>query len=302
IPDGAWGSDSGYSEKPGDAKDVGGAYHLTEMFHPLESLETMEQILSLPWHDLHDPRWVAPIEDRSREIQREGFVSTMGLECSVFESSWYLRGMETLFMDLIEGNGIGDWLLDRMRDRSMVSARAFARAGGDLIRLGDDVGTQRGMMMSVPFWREHLKPRLAAIIDAAKGGFRNAPFIQYHSDGDVSDIVDDLVEIGVDILNPVQPECMPIDEVAPRWKDRIAFCGMIGTQTTMPFGSPNDVREAVGNCERWIHEGARMIVSPTHVLEPDVPWENVVALAEAVGRIDPSGAASPAARAADPAR
>ena len=69
--------------------------------------------------------------------------------------------------------------------------------------------------------------------------------------------------------------------------DRLAFSGLIGTQTTMPFGSPEDVRAAVARCEKWIHRGARMILGPTHVMEPDVPWENVLALAEAVRKIRP---------------
>jgi uroporphyrinogen decarboxylase len=142
------------------------------------------------------------------------------------------------------------------------------------------------MMMSVPFWRKHLKPRLQHIVEVAKS-VENPPYVQYHSDGKIFEIVDDLIEIGIDILNPVQPECMPIDEVAERWKEKIAFCGMIGTQTTMPFGTVGDVKNAVESCEKWIHRGARMTIAPTHVLEPDVPWENVVALSDAVRKIKP---------------
>lgn len=287
IPQGAWVSSGGFVEKPGDVRDVGAAYHLTEMFHPLADIETMEQLLSLPWQDLSDPKWVARVPERVRSVHEAGLVSTMGLECSVFESAWYLRGMDNLFGDIVDENGIGDWLLDRFRDQSIRGARAFALAGGDLIRLGDDVGTQRGMMMSVPFWRQHLKPRLAKIIEVAKNTCEHQPYIQYHSDGDVSDIVDDLIEIGVDILNPVQPECMDLDVVADRWGDRLAFSGMIGTQTTMPFGTPDDVRDAVGKCAKWVAKGARLLIAPTHVLEPDVPWDNVVALADAVAAIRP---------------
>ncbi len=281
LPDGAWIGDGGYVEKPRDRASVGEAYHLTEMFHPLSYLNTLEDIRSMPWHNLDDPALYMYLPERVNAVRTAGKVSTLGLECSVFESAWYLRGMEQIFCDLADDTGIADWLFDRFSEQSTKTARAGAEAGVDLIRLGDDVGTQRGMMMSVPFWREHLKPRLKRIVDSAKS-VEAPPCVQYHSDGDISDIVDDLIEIGIDILNPIQPECMPLDCVAEKWKDRIAFSGMIGTQTTMPFGTPNDVKTAVDHCESWIHRGAKMCIAPTHVLEPDVPWENVIALSEAV--------------------
>ena len=286
IPEGAWVGDGGNVEKPGDTASVGASYHLTEMFHPLSHSTTLEEVQSFPWHDLDDPALNAPLKDSVDAVITEGRVSTISLECTVFESAWYLRGMEQLFADLIEENGIADWLLDRFAEQSARTAVAAAQAGVDLVRLGDDVGTQRGMMMSVAFWRKHLKPRLHRVVKATKE-VNDPPYVQYHSDGDVSEIVDDLIEIGVDIFNPVQPECMPLDGVAARWTDRLAFSGMIGTQTTMPFGSSCEVQEAVGTCEKWIRRGARMIIAPTHVIEPDVPWSNVIALAEAVRRIRP---------------
>jgi len=286
IPEGAWVGGGGQVETPGDNESVGIAYHLTEMFHPLAYSNSVEEIQSFPWHRLDDPAIYAPIRNNVEAVKDTGKVATIGLECSVFENAWYLRGMEQIYCDLAEENGIADWLFDRFMEQSMRCAAAAAKGGVDLIRFGDDVGTQRGMMMSVPFWRKHFKPRLKTIIRAAKE-VEIPPYVQYHSDGDISLIVDDLIEIGVDILNPVQPECMPIDEVAPRWKDRLAFSGMIGTQTTMPFGNVTDVFRAVSDCEKWIHKGARMIIAPTHVLEPDVPWDNVIALAESVRLIKP---------------
>jgi len=106
-------------------------------------------------------------------------------------------------------------------------------------------------------------------------------WVQYHSDGDVTPLIEDLIDIGVDVLNPVQPECMDLEKIAGRFQGRLAFSGMIGTQTTMPFGTPADVTAAVARCRRLQEGGARVIVSPTHVLEPDVPWENIVAFVDA---------------------
>jgi len=147
----------------------------------------------------------------------------------------------------------------------------------------DDVATQNSLLMSADTWRQHLKPRLKRVIDGIRevSGSRKV-WVHYHSDGDVTPLIDDLIEVGVDILNPVQPECMDLEAVAARYQDRLAFCGMIGTQTTMPFGSPDDVRAAVERCRRLHEKGARVIVAPTHVLEPDVPWENITAFNDAV--------------------
>lgn len=221
CPPNAMVSQTGFVEIPSNTADVGKAYHLTDMFHPLASLTSIDQVLTLPWHDLDDPCWTAPLAGQIEAIQQRGFVSSLSLECTVFESAWYLRSMEALYEDLYDENPIGSWLLDRFKKRSVRIARAFAAHGGEFIRLGDDIGTQRGMMMSVSFWRTHLKPRLAEVIEAAKRA--GDVVIQYHSDGDVSDVVDDLLEIGVDILNPVQPECMDIDVAAPRWMNRMGF-------------------------------------------------------------------------------
>lgn len=275
-----WGA--GITHVPPPPDSTGAAYHFREMLHPLSVVTEVQQLEQLPWPDLDYPEADRGLAERVAEIHRTGKVSVSPLEMTVFEAAWYLRGMDNLFSDLIEENGISDWLLDWFTKYSVARARLAARAGVDVIQLGDDVGTQRGMMMSVEFWREHLKPRLKKVIDAIRGAQKKHVYVRYHSDGDVRLILDDLVEIGVDILNPVQPECMPLAEVIPEHKHHLAFWGMVGTQTTMPFGSPADVQAVVDECALYARQGARLIVAPTHVLEPDVPWENIQALVNAV--------------------
>lgn len=265
------------------ASSLGEAVHLMEMLHPLAGIEELSQLESLPWPDTSDPANFTGCARRCEEIHAAGKVAAASLECTVFEDTWYLRGMDNVFCDWADGNPVTEWLLDYFTERSFHSARAFARAGFDLIRLGDDVAMQHSLLMSPNTWREHLKPRLKRVIDGireAAGGRK--VWVHYHSDGDVTPLIADLIEAGVDILNPVQPECMDVEAVAAHYQDRLAFNGMIGTQTTMPFGSPDDVRAAVERCRRLHANGARVIVAPTHVLEPDVPWENIAAFAEAV--------------------
>jgi uroporphyrinogen decarboxylase len=259
-----------------------GAYHLREKFYPLASVTTAGQLRSLPWPDLDTALTAGTLAEDVAAIHAAGKVAVCNMEVTVFESAWYRRGMDVLFEDLIEGNEIGAWLLDWFTEFSVRRARLVARAGVDVVGLGDDVGTQRGMMMSVPFWRQHLKPRLKRVIDALRENQTRPLWVRYHSDGDIRPVIDELVEIGVDILNPVQPECLPPAEVIAAHKHHLKFWGMVGTQTTMPFGMPGEVRAVVAECARFAREGAGIVVAPTHVLEPDVPWENIEALADAV--------------------
>jgi uroporphyrinogen decarboxylase len=130
-------------------------------------------------------------------------------------------------------------------------------------------------------WREWLKPRWKRVWEAA---LAIKPDLQvwYHSDGNVEPIIEDLIEIGMTILNPVQPECMDQAKLKAQYGDRIAFWGCVGTQTTFPFGSAEDMRQNI----RWLIEvmgkDGGLLLAPTHVLEPDVPWENIAAFFAAI--------------------
>ena len=254
--------------------------HLSAHLHTLETLETIEQLESLPWPDLEDPAHYTNLRDRLTDVKNRGLIAVGGLDCSIFEHSWYLRGMENLFEDILEENPIGSWLIDFFTRRSCLAAKAFVEAGADAIRLGDDIGMQHSMLMSPDYWREHFKPGLAQIVRSAKSA--GDVQIIYHTDGYVIPVIDDLIEVGIDILNPIQSECMNVKEVLTSYKDRLAFWGMIGTQTTLPFGKPEDVRKAVEEIYALAKEGARCVIAPTHVVEPEVPLENLLALMDAV--------------------
>lgn len=274
---------SGFSHVKPPVETLGDAFHLTEMLHPLSVIEDVEQLERLPWSDTSDPAHYEGLRERCADIHAMGKVAVGGQECTIFEHTWYLRGMDNVFCDWADDGPVSEWLLDYFTERSINSCRAFALAGFDLIRLGDDVGMQDRLLLSKDTWRERLKPRLKRVIDAirdASGGRK--VWVHYHSDGNVTPLLEDLIEIGVDILNPVQPECMNLESVAAEYQSRLAFSGMIGTQTTMPFGTTDDVRAAVARCRKLHENGARVIVAPTHVLEPDVPWENITAFVESV--------------------
>ena len=165
---------------------------------------------------------------------------------------------------------------------SVSQAEAFARAGVDVLLLGDDIGTQRSIMMSPALYREWLKPRLAKVIARARE-IKPDILIQYHSCGFIEPYIEDLIEVGVDILNPVQPECMPFADIYAKYGHLLSFNGALGTQSTLPFGTPEDVRRAVRDALDTAGDRGGLFVCPTHVVEPEVPWENILAYVEACG-------------------
>ena len=180
-------------------------------------------------------------------------------------------------MDLLDHRDWAEYLLDRHCENTSRSAAAAAGAGYDRIAISDDVANQNAMMFSPSLWREVFKPRLARVISAATD-IKPDIHVWYHTDGNVWDILDDLVEIGVTILNPVQPECMDPIAVRKRLGRRMAFDGCVGTQTTFPFGTAADVRARVRELIDGLDglEGG-LTLSPTHAIVPGVPPENVIA-------------------------
>ena len=171
-------------------------------------------------------------------------------------------------------------LLDRVTNIAVQRAVSYTRAGADGLFLGDDIGMQHTIMMSEPLYRTWLQPRLKRVIDAARAVNPDV-LIFYHSCGHVTELIPNLIEAGVDVLNPVQPECMDFREIHDRFGDRLSFHGTIGTQTVMPFGTPEQVRKTVFEHLKIAGRQGGLYVCPTHLLEPEVPVENIVAYVQA---------------------
>jgi len=200
---------------------------------------------------------------------------------TIFEVSWQLRGMENLLLDFLENKPFAIYLLDFITEMRRFMIRRFAEAGVDHIHLGDDMGTQRGMLISPKMWREWFKERMRSIILVAKK-VNPEVIISYHSDGNIEKIIPELIEIGIEVLNPVQPEAMDPVKLKQKYGNKLAFWGTVGTQSTMPFGTPKEVKKVVKQRIETVGDGGGLLISPTHMLEPEVPWENIRAFFEAV--------------------
>ena len=254
--------------------------HLDGFVYPMLGLSTAADAAAYPLPDLEAEYRYESVGQQIRDIQARGLAALAAIDCTVFEVAWYMRSMELLLTDMVDNPGFASTLLDRITAKREVQAARCAELGADVIAFGDDVGTQRGMLMSPAMWRRWLKPRLAQTIAAARR-VRPDVLVFYHSDGDVRPIIGELIEIGVDILNPVQPECMDPALLKRLWGDRLSFWGTIGTQTTFPFGTPDDVRKEVRLRIETVGNGGGLFLAPTHFIEPEVPFENIVAFVDA---------------------
>lgn len=275
LPDDAhvddWGV--GHSHQPN-------CYHMTRMHHPLKGEDvTVEEIQKYPFPVLAKD-CEEKVQRHAAEIHAKGLATMASIACTVWEFAWYMRSMEDLMADMMTDDERATVHLDRVTQTSVDRIEVAARAGCDIIQLGDDIGMQHTTMMSVELWRKWLKPRLARIIRAGRE-IKPDLLIFYHSCGYVLPFLDELAEVGVDILNPVQPECMSFEEVVSAVKGRMSFWGTVGTQTTLPFGTPDEVKQVIWKNLRLCGPQGGLVVAPTHMVEPEVPWANLLAMKEA---------------------
>ena len=249
-------------------------------YHPLAACETPEQVLNFAWPDVDADYRFEPLAAKVADYQARGYAVTGELYQTIFEMAWLLRGMENLLVGFHAQPAIAHVICETLTELRVKQAVRYAELGVDILRLGDDVGTQTGPMIGLETYRTFLKERTRRIIAAAKR-VRPDLLVFMHCDGQVSRFIPEYLEIGVDILNPVQPECNDLAAIGRQYGDRLSFWGGIGIQSTMPFGTPADVMAAVTEVRQALGSKAGLLIAPTHILEPEVPWENVLAFVDA---------------------
>ncbi len=221
-----------------------------------------------------DPRCFADIPDRIACYGDRFRVFQIGF--SLWERAWTLRGWENLAVDFHENPAFVHELLNAIADYNIAQVREAVKYDIDGIYFGDDWGMQRGLQMGPKRWREFIYPVLkrmyAAVHDAGKVVF-------IHSCGDVDELFDDLIGIGVNCFNPFQPEVMDVTALLPRYRGRLAFHGGLSTQRTLPYGTVEDVRQETRRLLELGRDGG-YILAPAHDVEGDVPLENMLAFIE----------------------
>lgn len=261
------------------------AYHMCHFHAPLEGKEVTEKLLKaykLP---------VIPAEERQRiqqfchKTHEQGLAAVGFLSQTIWERSWLIRGMNDLMVEMHTEPELAELLFDRITDHAIEAVRLYAECGYDIIALGDDIGMQNSTMMSVEMWQRFLKPRLERVITEIKQIDEDI-LVFYHSCGYITPFIEGLIECGIDILNPIQPECMDIAEIKNTYGDRLSFWGGIGTQTTLPFGTPKEVRARVRELYELFKAEGGIVICPTHTIEPEVPWDNLEAYRDEILRLD----------------
>ena len=270
--------------------------HFTHMVGPLRNSESPRDVERFPLPDfLEDYRWEG-VEEKIAEQKHLDKIVFPGIYggydsgdnenataafMDIFESSWYLRGLDQMLMDFYENEEFAEALLDKVTALKCALAERWTRAGVDILITADDVGAQNNLLMSAGMYRKWIKPRLKKVIDAAKAVNPDI-MIFYHSDGNILDIIPDLIEAGVEILNPIQPECMDPLRVMEEYGDHISFWGAVGTQSVLPFGSSSDVEKVCRTLLDARNGKGGLVLAPTHLVEPEVPLENIEALVNTV--------------------
>lgn len=265
----------GVAREPGSPECA----HMTYMRHPMEPFTRLEEFRTYPYPDFfHGSHGHIPLQVKA--IQKAGYAAKANMGDTLWEIGWYLRGMEALMEDMLTQPALAAYHLDRITDISCHRARIFALAGVDILLTGDDVGMQQSLMMSEAMYVEWIKPRFSRIIQSAKEANPHM-LIEYHSCGYVEPLIPHFIDAGIDILNPIQPECMDFASIHRKFGDRISFKGTIGIQYTMPFATPAEVRKTVMQNLDIAGPRGGLFCTPAHMLEPEVPWNNILAYVDA---------------------
>ncbi|MFL7893425.1 MAG: uroporphyrinogen decarboxylase family protein [Anaerolineales bacterium] len=192
---------------------------------------------------------------------------------TIFETAWALRGYEQMMIDMALNPGLANHILDIPYHYHLQAAKKLVELGVDMIWIGDDVGTQNRMLISPKMWRQFLKPRMANFIAEIKSLNPHLK-VAYHTDGNIAPIIPELIEIGLDVLNPVQPASMDPGQLKSTYGNQLCYWGTIDEQRTLPFGDPSDVQAEVRLRLETVGNNGGLILSPTHHVQLDTPLEN----------------------------
>lgn len=254
--------------------------------YPLKGLSSMQE---LEEYRFPSPDWfdysVLPAEIEAACGEEEHAVILAA--GNLFETSWYLAGFEDMLALLLLDPELAGALMEKVTDFFIgYTERALTAAGGriDIAFTADDIGQQDGLLMSLPVWKEVIQPQHKRL---NKKLHEMGVKVMYHTDGAIMDAVDGLVEMGVDILEALQFDARGMDsrKLKENWGDRLCFHGGVSVQSTLPFGTPEDVRREVEERVRVLGRNGGYILAPSHAIQGGTPPENIVAFLEAAQRI-----------------
>jgi uroporphyrinogen decarboxylase len=246
---------------------------------PLAGARSIRDLEAYAWPD---PDWLSVDHLRKQigEIQRDEPRAIVIATGSYFEQAWYLRGFESFLADLAEEPEMAAWLMEKTTSfYETVTRRAVEAAEGliDIVWSSGDVGMQSGMLVSPAVWREQMKPFHRRLVEPFK---KMGLWTRYHTDGSVEPIIEDLIELGIDLLDPIQPDTpgMEPENLAARFGGRISFYGGLDTQHLLPYGTPAEVEAGMLRLIRVLGANGGYVAAASNAVQPDVPVANILAL------------------------
>ena len=257
--------------------------------HPLADATTIEELEAYDgWPDMHDPYRVAHVGEEAARLAAENQFAILATPWLMFpfERAFGMQGMDTFLMNLAMHPEFAEAMLKKNTELCKQHLGHFLDAIGeniDMIKIGDDLGSQDRLMISPRMYRKMLKPLHADLIAFIKG--RTQAKVFFHTDGDVFDLIEDFIEIGVDVLNPIQTSAGKMADLAglkERYGGRLVFCGAVDTQHVLPHGTPDEVRAEVKRVISILGEGGGFMLASVHTIMQEVPAENILAMVDAV--------------------
>lgn len=246
----------------------------SRIIHPLRAATNVEDASSFPVPEIHGPEVQAAVDRAHREDRLA--VAHSG---SIYELAHWYRSMDEFMVDLAIRPEMAGCILDKCEGLALNTAMSLAEAGVDILAFYDDAGAQRQLQISPAMWREHVKPRWRRVLSAVKEKHPSVVFF-LHSCGRIEEIVEDIIDVGFDLLHPLQPECNDIPKVFHQIRGRMSIWGTISNQVTLPFGGRDDIQREIEERILTFGREGGLVLSPSNIMGPEVPLENVLAFAE----------------------
>lgn len=268
------------------------SYYYDQTSFPLSGEISISDIINYPWPDPDDPGLIQGLKERVKWIRENtDCAAILTTPAPFIHISQYLRGFEDWYCDFILNTELLEALFDAVLDITMQIAKNELKEVGqevDIVIFADDLGTQQGLQMSYEHYLKYVNPRLAKYVSQIHD--LSPAKVLFHSCGSVAVVIDDLIEIGVDVLNPVQVTAAGMDPVdlKKKYRGRMAFWGAMDTQKILPSGSAGDVRRMVEERIEQMGEGGGYVLSSCHNIQPDVPLENILAMFQHARKYVPS--------------
>ncbi|MDR3588647.1 MAG: uroporphyrinogen decarboxylase family protein [Negativicutes bacterium] len=246
--------------------------------HPLAD---MDQWAGYEFPDPNADGLLARAEKVVATYGQDYLVTSYQIYC-IFERAWTLRGFDNFLMDFYLNPDFAGTLLDRITDYQVAVAKRYVKLGVGCGRTGDDYGGKTGMLFSPAMWREFIKPRLKRVWQV----YQEAGIpVMHHSCGDILPIIPDFIEMGLSILNPIQPDAMDITTVKEQFGEALTFYGGISTAGALAFGTPEQVKEDVRQTAAILGKGGGYLIAPAQGITSEVSVENIEAFRQAVGEL-----------------